>query len=111
MGMDITNININDVIKGTTPNEVDDKDIDKKLMNSSSLLSSAEYEQQQICRTAPYVRCGVHDEKWGVTYGPWKKIFNLHVHSKHTSQFRSVPCKCGESLYHVHEGASDAHGG
>ena len=54
------------------------------------------------CQRAPYVRCGVHDDPYNVTFGPWKQILNLHVHSKHTSEFLTTPCACRESMPYVY---------
>jgi hypothetical protein len=42
------------------------------------------------CVTAPFVRCGLNQS--------WVPIINLHVHSKHTEEFQSVPCVCGEVI-------------
>lgn len=38
------------------------------------------------CYTAPFVRCGSQTH--------WTPLWNLHVHSKHTLDYRSVPCFC-----------------
>jgi hypothetical protein len=42
-------------------------------------------EEASICRTGPHVRC--HREQ----YSP---LWNLHVHSKKTAEFRSKRCSC-----------------
>jgi hypothetical protein len=39
--------------------------------------------------TAPHVRCGENE-----TLTEWTPLWNLHVHSKHTAHYRSVPCEC-----------------
>lgn len=39
------------------------------------------------CLTAPYVRC------YG---GDYSRLWNLHVHSKHTNSYRSLPCDCSK---------------
>jgi hypothetical protein len=39
-----------------------------------------------ICYTAPFVRCGEES--------PWTPLWNLHVHSKHTIDYKSQPCDC-----------------
>eukprot|EP01038_Epipyxis_sp_PR26KG_P006234 gene6234-8589_t len=39
------------------------------------------------CFTAPYVRCGDDGSAW-------TPLWNLHVHSKHTLNYRSAPCLC-----------------
>lgn len=36
--------------------------------------------------TAPYARCSESDS--------WIPLWNLHVHSKHTSEFKSLLCSC-----------------
>ena len=41
-----------------------------------------------MCYTAPFVRCNDSD--------PWTPIWNLHVHSKNTQDFRSQPCNCSQ---------------
>ena len=38
------------------------------------------------CSTVPFVRCS--DD------APWTPLWNLHVHSKHTSDYKSKPCAC-----------------
>lgn len=38
------------------------------------------------CYTAPFVRC-----REGA---PWTPLWNLHVHAKHTQDYKSVPCQC-----------------
>lgn len=38
------------------------------------------------CYTAPFVRCSEES--------PWTPLWNLHVHSKHTVDYRSKPCDC-----------------
>lgn len=51
------------------------------------------------CSTAPFVRCGVWNKASG-NLPPqdgsyiWRPLYNLHVHSKKTSKFLSVPCPC-----------------
>ena len=54
------------------------------------------------CYTAPHVRCGnIDEEKEGgaIHNAPkgdeWTHLYNLHVHSKHTSNYVSIPCECG----------------
>jgi hypothetical protein len=42
--------------------------------------------QEDKCYTAPFVRCS--DES------PWTPLWNLHVHSKHTIDYKSAPCDC-----------------
>jgi len=46
------------------------------------------------CYTAPFVHCP-YDFTAG-EYGPWTPLWNLHVHSKRTQQFVSLPCACGD---------------
>ena len=41
------------------------------------------------CYTAPFVRCGEES--------PWTPLWNLHVHSKHTQDYRSVACPCPDA--------------
>jgi hypothetical protein len=55
-------------------------------LNTSSL---------NACYTAPFVRCGGYLNEWmNFTLSPYTPLWNLHVHSKHTEKFRSVPCEC-----------------
>jgi hypothetical protein len=42
--------------------------------------------QETMCYTAPFARCS--------DSAPWTPLWNLHVHSKHTSDYKSVPCDC-----------------
>jgi hypothetical protein len=41
------------------------------------------------CVTAPFVRCSENDT--------WVPLWNLHVHSKRTADFRSLPCICEDA--------------
>ncbi len=43
------------------------------------------------CYTAPFVQCGDIEDN---NQSPWVPLWNLHVHSKHTENYISVPCKC-----------------
>ena len=45
-----------------------------------------EEHQETFCYTAPFVRCS-EDE-------PWTPLWNLHVHSKHTQDYKSERCEC-----------------
>eukprot|EP00605_Chrysophyceae_sp_TOSAG23-4_P001181 GSChrysophyteH1.ASY1.ANO1.1289.1 assembled CDS len=53
------------------------------------------------CYTAPHVRCGsMDDEEAAYSKGAkrgdeWVPLWNLHVHSKHTENYVSMPCECG----------------
>lgn len=38
------------------------------------------------CYTAPFVKCGES--------AIWTPLWNLHVHSKNTQDYKSVPCDC-----------------
>uniref|UniRef100_A0A7S3HGP5 Uncharacterized protein n=1 Tax=Spumella elongata TaxID=89044 RepID=A0A7S3HGP5_9STRA len=42
--------------------------------------------QETQCYTAPFVRCGDSPI--------WTPLWNLHVHSKHTQDYKSVACPC-----------------
>jgi hypothetical protein len=42
------------------------------------------------CYTAPYVRCGLTK----ADLSPWTPLWNLHVHSKDTSDYKSQKCDC-----------------
>ena len=53
---------------------------------SSKLKLKLKVNQQRHCYTAPFVRCA---EDY-----PWTPLWNLHVHSKHTMDYRSVTCPC-----------------
>jgi hypothetical protein len=64
------------------------------LCANSTLFWPQIYEkisnQSTKCLTAPFVRCmqgKPGDERW-------TPLWNLHVHSKHTTHFKSVPCEC-----------------
>mmetsp|Transcript_15995 Transcript_15995/g.23360 ORF Transcript_15995/g.23360 Transcript_15995/m.23360 type:complete len:441 (-) Transcript_15995:63-1385(-) len=54
--------------------------------NRSSRSLSVVDTSEKKCYTAPFVRCS---EEY-----PWTPLWNLHVHSKHTASFRSIPCPC-----------------
>lgn len=45
--------------------------------------------QETQCYTAPFVRCS--DDS------PWTPLWNLHVHSKHTVDYKSHACECPAS--------------
>ena len=45
--------------------------------------------QDTQCYTAPFARCS--DDS------PWTPLWNLHVHSKHTQDYRSVACPCPDA--------------
>lgn len=42
------------------------------------------------CLTAPFVRC----DEGRRGDDQWTPLWNIHVHSKHTTHFKSVPCEC-----------------
>jgi hypothetical protein len=42
--------------------------------------------QETHCYTAPFARCS--------DAAPWTPLWNLHVHSKHTADYRSKRCDC-----------------
>lgn len=46
------------------------------------------------CYTAPFVRCGSEDH----VLNPFHPLWNLHVHSKRTDDFKSVKCACGAPM-------------
>jgi hypothetical protein len=50
-------------------------------------------DPQKMCLTAPFVRCTLGYES-NPEDAVWTPLWNLHVHSKHTKDFRSVPCRC-----------------
>eukprot|EP01038_Epipyxis_sp_PR26KG_P011925 gene11925-15958_t len=52
--------------------------------NSNSIYHSL----TRGCYTAPFVKCGTSNTT------SWTPLWNLHVHSKHTMDFRSIPCPC-----------------
>lgn len=52
------------------------------------LLTDTSVSATGQCLTAPFVRCGDSGGE------PWVPLWNLHVHSKHTHNFRSLPCEC-----------------
>lgn len=56
-------------------------------------LADGSDSQSKMCLTAPFVRCtiGLEDHPEDAE---WTPLWNLHVHSKHTKEFRSVPCPC-----------------
>jgi len=58
--------------------------VDKKDLKSSDIQSNDNNEMK--CYTAPYVRCSDSD--------PYTPLWNLHVHSKNTQDFKSLPCPC-----------------
>ena len=123
VGIDITDMNIEELLKG-----MDVKSGNKEKQQGNDGLSSSQFSSSSPssvssmapslsalgggsssstdsqCQTAPYMRCGVHDEAWNVTYGPWKRLFNLHVHSKHTGQFRTAPCPCQDQMPYLMSG-------
>ncbi len=49
-------------------------------------------EVEKKCFTAPFARCGLDNER------VWTPLWNLHVHSKHTHNFRSLPCQCQSQI-------------
>ena len=51
---------------------------------------SGQYVHSYSCYTAPFVRCGQE----GNETNPWTPLWNLHVHSKHTLDYRSTSCPC-----------------
>jgi hypothetical protein len=70
------------------------------LCANTSLFWPATYETLGLsddpakrCLTSPFVRCtvGLEDHPEDAL---WTPLWNLHVHSKHTKDFRSVPCAC-----------------
>lgn len=52
------------------------------------LNADHEYHREQHCYTAPFVHCDLDDRN--VTTPLW----NLHVHSKVTSDYKSILCPC-----------------
>ena len=54
-------------------------------VNANS-ASSSSFGSEMKCYTAMFVRCDNDHE--------WTLLWNLHVHSKQTGSFRSVPCPC-----------------
>lgn len=44
-------------------------------------------KKKSICYTAPHVKCNGGEV--------WTPLWNLHVHSKHTINYMSLPCDCG----------------
>jgi hypothetical protein len=46
----------------------------------------------KICYTAPYIQCRQGRSNSSIT--PWTPLWNLHVHSKTTIKFKSLPCEC-----------------
>jgi hypothetical protein len=57
--------------------------------NASLLLSNSSSHSNKKkgrCYTAPFVRCGENQT--------WTPLWNLHVHSKHTMDYKSTLCDC-----------------
>lgn len=52
---------------------------------SAVLVITIEKSSVSACYTAPYVRC---------TNSTWVPLWNLHVHSKKTHEFKSKKCEC-----------------
>jgi len=59
----------------------------KQEMRCSNYTMPGTAPGSTSCYTAPFVRCN--------STQPWTPIWNLHVHSKHTHDFRSAACVCG----------------
>lgn len=45
-----------------------------------------------LCYTAPFTHCG--EQPLNNTAPVWTALVNLHVHSKNTQEFLSLPCPC-----------------
>ncbi|RYG58680.1 hypothetical protein EON64_21055 [archaeon] len=61
-----------------------------RCMNASQIFanpSTSSSGSSAQCRTVPVVRCGEQPAS------SWL-LLNLHVHSKHVDQFRSLRCDC-----------------
>lgn len=54
--------------------------------NESAISTVEVVSAAHGCHTAPFVRCGGDSH--------WTPLWNLHVHSKHTEKFRSLPYIC-----------------
>lgn len=61
------------------------------FMNSTS-FSLPKNNEERRCYTAPFVTC-LASAKKGYKAG-WTPLWNLHVHAKHTQDFRSKVCSC-----------------
>ena len=59
---------------------------DVKNNNPNFNNDSISRNNSNYCYTAPYVRCG--EDQF------WTPLWNLHVHSKRTSSFKSEKCDC-----------------
>ena len=62
--------------------------IDESTLSPADRTSLQYYKTHldAVCYTAPFVRCSEDS--------PWTPLWNLHVHSKHTQDYKSVPCDC-----------------
>lgn len=86
-GEDNSNIRANKENKNYTSTTVS---LYKRLrINENNSSSSLQLQHYASCYTAPFVRCG--------TQVHWTPLWNLHVHSKHTIDYRSKPCDCPDN--------------
>ena len=53
---------------------------------STPTITTSIWENVTYCYTAPYVRCDGQEK--------WTPLWNLHVHSKHTIDYKSMKCVC-----------------
>ena len=58
----------------------------------NSELDALNITSTKICYTTPYVQCRQGRSNSSIT--PWTPLWNLHVHSKTTIKFKSLPCEC-----------------
>ena len=86
--------------------------MDRRISDTSSSSSTHDNNNNnKKCLTAPFISCGEYwmppgmNRTWAdlpVDSG-WTPLWNLHVHSKHTMDYRSLPCECKASHYEVVE--------
>lgn len=62
------------------------------VMRCSSLAYSATFGSTLLANSSDSCVTSMH-VRLGASY-PWTPLWNLHVHSKHTARFRSLPCTC-----------------